>query len=80
MREYRISVTPVAGGWTVRYDEELQPVMFLSGARAEQHARALARRISESGHDAQVLVHDRSFALVGATRYAAAPQFEMLVG
>ncbi|RAK51277.1 hypothetical protein [Phenylobacterium deserti] len=71
---YRITVAPVAGGWSVRCDGGLQPLHFLSGARAEQQARALAERLSLSGRDAQVLVHDRTLALVGAARYHAAAQ------
>jgi hypothetical protein len=69
--EIQIFVAPVEGGWTVQFDRDLQPLMFLSGARAEQQARALARKISQSGEDVEVLVHDRSRTLVGATRYAA---------
>jgi len=77
---YQITVAPVEGGWSVRCDGGLQPMMFLSGARAEQQARALARRLSETGEEAQVLIHDRSYALVGATRYAALRHRELLAG
>lgn len=71
-RDHTILVTPVAGGWSVRWDESPHPLMFLSGARAEEQARALARGVARSGDDAQVVVHDRTSALVGSTRYFGA--------
>ncbi|RAK60604.1 hypothetical protein DJ021_12705 [Phenylobacterium hankyongense] len=71
-REFQISVSPVEGGWSVRCDGAVQPLMFLSGARAEDQARALARRLSLYGDIARVLVHDRTSRLVGATCYFGA--------
>jgi len=68
-RDRTILVTPVAGGWSVRWDEGLHPLMFLSGARAEEQAKALARGVARSGDNAQVVIHDRTSALVGSTRY-----------
>jgi len=70
-REHRISVGPVDGGWTVRCEGETQPLLFLSGRRAEEHARNLARALSRTGDEALVCIHDRSEALVGAARYTA---------
>jgi hypothetical protein len=70
-REFEISVAPVEGGWSVLCGSQLHPMMFLSGARAEQQARALARRLSLTGDHASVKVHDRTSTLVGATRYWA---------
>jgi hypothetical protein len=69
--DFKITVGPVDGGWSVRCDHNLEPVMFLSGGRAEQYAKALAMRMSRAGRSAQVLVHDRTLALVGASRYQA---------
>jgi hypothetical protein len=66
--DHLITVRPVPGGWRVSLDD-LQPLMFLSGHKAEQHAHDLAGRLSELGDDARVLIHDRSSALVGAQRY-----------
>jgi len=71
-RDRTILVAPVEGGWSVRCDDGLQPLMFLSGARAEEQARALARCFARNGGDAQVVVHDRASALVGSTRYVGA--------
>jgi hypothetical protein len=68
-RDHMILVAPVEGGWSVRCDEGLQPLMFLSGARAEEQARVLARCIARGGDDAHVVVQDRRSALVGSTRY-----------
>ena len=67
-----IAVTPVeGGGWSLACDDHLEPMMFLSGARAEAQARALARRLSEAGSDVELTVRDRSRTLVGQTRYRA---------
>lgn len=70
-REHRISVGPVDGGWTVRCEGETQPLLFLSGRRAEEHARSLAQALTRSGDEAFVSIHDRTDALVGAARYSA---------
>lgn len=67
-----VSVTPVEGGWAVTSSLSDQPMMFLSGVQAEAKARSLAKLIANAGGDAQVIVHDRRNALVGAVRYFAA--------
>ena len=69
-RQHHIAIAPVAGGWSLACDAGLEPLMFLSGARAEAQARVLARRLSESGDVVQVTVHDRSRILVGSMRYS----------
>ena len=71
MRQHQIAVVPVDGGWSVACDGGLEPVMFLSGARAEAQARALAQRLSEAGGDVRLTVRDRSSAVVGQSRYCA---------
>ena len=68
---YRISVGPVQGGWSVGCDAVREPMVFLSGARAEAQARALAHRLSEAGEEVELTVHDRAEVLVGRTRYGA---------
>ena len=70
MSEHRISVGPVDGGWAVSCEGETEPALFLSGRRAEEQARALARALSGAGDEVFVHIHDRSDALVGATRYS----------
>jgi hypothetical protein len=46
--------------------------MFLSGAKAETAAHALARRLSRrGGAAAQVVIEDRASQVVGAKRYPA---------
>jgi len=67
-RSYQIAVEPVAGGWSVVSDGR-EPMMFLSGARAEAQARALARRLSEAGEDVELIIRDRSRTVAGAARY-----------
>lgn len=68
----RILVLPAEGGWSVQAEFADAPQMFLSGARAEAEARALAGRVAAAGHDVQVVVHDRSRVLIGTIRYFAA--------
>jgi len=67
--QHHIAVAPVEGGWSVVCDGGLEPVMFLSGARAEAQARALASRLSEAVGDVVVTVRDRSRTVVGSLRY-----------
>lgn len=76
---FEISVSPVEGGWSVECVGRWRPMLFLSGARAEQQARAIARRLSDSGDDVQVTVRDRDRVLVGSTRYFA-PKLRVLEG
>lgn len=70
-QNYRISVAPVDGGWSVSCDAMREPMVFLSGARAEAQARALARRLSQAGEEVELTVHDRASVLVGSTCYSA---------
>jgi hypothetical protein len=49
----------------------MQPLMFLSGGRAEAQANALAACLTRLGDDARVVVRDRSESLVGARRFFA---------
>lgn len=65
-----IWVSPLADGWAVRCSE-LEPLVFRSGRRAEEQAKALARCISGLGRDAQVRIQDRSLNLVGAQDFPA---------
>lgn len=65
----RIMVVPVEGGWSLRTALSDAPLMFLSGAKAEAEAKALAARIAAAGQDTRVLIHDRSEALVATFRY-----------
>jgi hypothetical protein len=79
-REHRILVGPVEGGWAVRWDGAMQPLMFLSGRRAEEHARQLAKALTRSGDEASVVIRDRSEALVGGARYSPANLGELSAG
>jgi len=67
----KIAVEPAEGGWALAYDAQQAPMLFLSGARAEAQAHALARRLSAAGHDVELTVRDRARNLVGSTRYPA---------
>jgi hypothetical protein len=66
-----ISVEPVDGGWRLSCEGLAESLMFLSGGRAEAHARVLADRLAALGHDAVVQIHDRDNNLAGAVRYRA---------
>jgi hypothetical protein len=66
-----ISVVAVADGWSVQSEFGAAPLSFLSGARAEEKARALAQDLAEMGRDTKVLIHDRNHVLVGTWRYFA---------
>lgn len=65
-----IWVAPLASGWTVKC-AELEPLVFRSGRRAEEQAKAFARCLSQLGRDTQVRIHDRAMNLVGAQDYPA---------
>lgn len=69
--DHHISVVPVEGGWRVLSPLDDTPLMFLSGAKAEEKAKSLAERLAAAGHDARVLIHDRTQALIGTWRYFA---------
>ncbi|WP_041373513.1 hypothetical protein [Phenylobacterium zucineum] len=65
-----IWVSPLADGWTVRC-AELEPLVFRSGRRAEEQAKALAACLARLGRDAQVRIQDRSMNLVGTQHFPA---------
>jgi hypothetical protein len=71
MTDHVISVLPVLGGWSVQAPITAQPLMFLSGRRAEEKAKSLGECLAKLGHDARVMIHDRRSTLVGTIRYAA---------
>jgi hypothetical protein len=68
--DHLITVDAVQGGWRVAMDD-LTPLMFLSGGRAEVEARRLAGALNDVGDDARVLIRDRANTLVGSRRYYA---------
>jgi hypothetical protein len=68
--DHLITVEPGPVGWRVALDD-LQPLMFLSGFEAKQHARNLAARLSRLGAITEVTIRDRSRGLVGAHHYVA---------
>ena len=65
-----IFVDPVEGGWCVKADCG-EGLMFLSGARAEDQARALAQRLARAGYETMVEIRDRANTLAGVLRYSA---------
>ncbi len=69
MTQVVVTVTPAAGGWTVRQLPDGEPMMFLSGGRAEAAAVRLAASWWSTGEPAQILIHDRQGRLVGERRF-----------
>jgi hypothetical protein len=65
-----IQVAPLAEGWAV-FCAGLEPLVFRSGGRAEEQARALAAVLAHLGRAVKVLIHDRTFTLVGTAYYPA---------
>ena len=68
-KDHLITVEPAAVGWRVALDD-LQPLMFLSGVEAEEHAHGLAARLSRFGDATRVTIHSPALTVVGS-RYAA---------
>ena len=72
MDDALVKVRPAGSGWVVDGGRGLQPLVFLSGAKAEAQAHTFARVMALAGSDARVAVHDRTQQLVGTARYFAA--------
>lgn len=62
-----ITVAPAESGWTVNA-EAFEPMVFLSGAKAEAAARRLADKIAAGGDAAEIRIFLRDGAL--AARFA----------
>jgi hypothetical protein len=71
MVENTVKVSRSGGGWIVASDGNLEPLLFLSGARAEAQAHLLARSLASAGTSVSVAVHDRADQLVGRHSYFA---------
>ena len=71
--DHHIHVRPVDGGWRLECDVIGHPQMFLSGAKAERGARALAQRIAKAGRDVRISIYDRQLGLIGTQRFFASP-------
>jgi hypothetical protein len=69
-QDYRILVEAAPVGWRVSLGD-LQPLMFLSGAKAEQCARDLAARLAGLGGETEVTIRDWAQTLVIAKGDAA---------
>jgi hypothetical protein len=74
MRDILLQVRPAAPGWLLECAGAMEPLMFLSGAKAEAQAHTLAKSLAGAGNDTRVLVHDATHHLVGSTRYFARSQ------
>jgi hypothetical protein len=68
---FMITVRAAQDGWSVQGDTLENGMMFLSGAEAENAARALAQRYSAIGQPTEILVYLRDGSLAG--RYVSAP-------
>lgn len=69
MKKFRVRVRPLPEGWIVDPEGAVEPLIFRSGGRAEAQAHDLARTLAAAGAPAEVLIHDRSYEVVGSTTY-----------
>ena len=69
VEDLELRVRSAACGWRLDCALSGQPLMFLSGAKAEAKAHALAQVLAASGRVARVVVQDRRGLVVGTTRY-----------
>jgi len=60
-----IHVTPAENGWKVTHGGALEPLVFFSGARAEDAARRLAEAMAEAGRAAEIKIILRDGSLAG---------------
>ena len=67
-----VAVAPAHGGWTVSTGGEIEPTVFLSGAKAEDAARALGLALAEAGEQAEIIITLRDGSLAG--RFVCVPQ------
>lgn len=67
--EQRIQVTHVNGAWRLEVCGAAEPLLFLTGGRAEAAACRLARSLATHGMDTRVEIRDRQNLLVGAHCY-----------
>jgi hypothetical protein len=61
-----VEVRPVQAGWRVSAPSAFEPILFLSGRRAEQEGRRMTLTFVAAGLDARLHIHDRTQNLVGA--------------
>lgn len=66
-----IWVSPLAEGWAV-ICSGIEPLVFLSGGRAEAQAKRLAVALAKLGRAVQVRILDRARNLVGTQVFPAA--------
>jgi hypothetical protein len=68
---HTICVKPFDAGWSVACDGADNSMLFLSGAKAEAAARALARNVAQAGKPAAIEIWLRDGRLAG--RFVCAP-------
>ena len=62
---HEISVAPTPTGWSLHYPGGLEPLVFLSGAKAEAAAHKLAVAIADAGHPVAISIFLRDGVLGG---------------
>jgi hypothetical protein len=67
-----IKVEPLGKAWALRQGAAEIPLVFQSGARAEDAAHALGERLAAEGRPAEIRIYLRDGALAGAFRLEAA--------
>jgi hypothetical protein len=71
VRIAEVWLTAITGGWSVGASFNAHPLVFLSGAHAEQAARRLTRAAVESGLTVELLIRTRDGTLAKQARYGA---------
>ncbi|HET9160931.1 MAG TPA: hypothetical protein VFN88_09980, partial [Caulobacteraceae bacterium] len=61
----KISVRPVAFGWTLSIDAQDGVLVYATGALAERAARRIAQRLARAGEPCEVLIYLRDGSLAG---------------
>lgn len=73
MVDLSVQVAPADGGWAVHCSALGQPLMFLSGRKAEQQARRLADCLASLGQRVSLVIRDRTGGAISVLNYGPGP-------
>lgn len=66
-----VRIAPIEGGWSVAASFNESPLVFKSGARAEQAGRQLAKAAAKSGLAVDLRIETRDGRLAEEVRYTS---------
>ena len=75
-----IQIEATSGGWTVQFEGVENSQMYLSGAKAEASAKALAKRLARRGVASEIRIRLRDGTEAGRLLCAAASLDMSLAG